>query len=113
MANPKTGRVEAYAVNYLKNEWVPVGSAVKGDLDFLKSKLKGEISVTSRTDADDKWIVAVDPVTAPSAAWLYDRKAKTLTKLYTSRPELEGAPLAADAPGRDQDPRRARPWSPT
>ena len=94
MANPRTGRIEAYAVNYLKNEWVPVGGAVKSDLDFLKSRLKGEISVTSRTEADDKWIVAVDPVTAPSSAHLYDRKAKTLTKLYTSRPELEGAPLA-------------------
>jgi len=98
MANPKTGRVEAYAVDYLKNEWTPTGAAVKGDLDFLESKLKGEISVTSRTAADDKWIVAVDPVTAPSAAWLYERKAKRLTKLYTSRPELEGAPLAAMHP---------------
>ncbi|HEX9948377.1 MAG TPA: S9 family peptidase [Allosphingosinicella sp.] len=98
MANPRTGRLEAYAVNYLKNEWVPLGAAVKGDLDFLKSRLKGEISVTSRTKADDKWIVAVDPVTAPSSAHLYDRKAKTLTKLYTSRPELEGAPLAAMHP---------------
>ena len=98
MASPKTGRVEAYAVNYLKNEWVPVGGAVKGDLDFLESKLDGQISVTSRTDADDKWIVAVDPVTAPSAAYLYDRKAKTLTRLYVTRPELEGAPLAAMHP---------------
>ena len=98
MANPETGRLEAYGVNYLKNEWVPVGNAVKADLDFLKSRLKGEISVTSRTDADDKWIVAVDPVTAPSAAYLYDRKARSLTKLYVTRPELEGAPLAAMHP---------------
>lgn len=98
MSNPRTGRLEAYAVNYLKNEWVPLGGAVKGDLDFLKSRLKGEIAVTSRTEADDKWIVAVDPVTAPSSAHLYDRKAKTLTKLYTTRPELEGAPLAAMHP---------------
>jgi hypothetical protein len=65
MSNPKTGRVEAYGENYLKNEWIPLGNAVKADLDFLKSRLKGEIGVTSRTDADDKWIVAVDPVTAP------------------------------------------------
>jgi dipeptidyl aminopeptidase/acylaminoacyl peptidase len=98
MTNPRTGRIEAYGVNYLKNEWVPLGGAVKNDLDFLKSRLKGEIAVTSRTDADDKWIVAVDPVTAPSSAHLYDRKAKTLTRLYTSRPELEGAPLAAMHP---------------
>jgi dipeptidyl aminopeptidase/acylaminoacyl peptidase len=98
MANPRTGRVEAYAVNYLKNDWVPVGRAVKGDLDFLKSKLSGQISVTSRTQADDKWIVAVDSVTAPPTTYLYDRKAKALTKLYTSRPELEGETLAAMHP---------------
>ena len=98
LANPKTGRLEAYGVNYLKNEWVPLGSAVKGDLEFLKSRLKGEINVASRTDADDKWVVAVDPVTAPSAVYLYDRKAKTLTKLYVTRPELEGATLAAMHP---------------
>ena len=98
MANPKTGLLEAYAVNYLKNEWVPVGDAVKADLAFLEGQLPGEVSVTSRTDADDKWIVAVDPVTAPSAAYLYDRKARKLTKLYVTRPELEGATLAAMHP---------------
>jgi dipeptidyl aminopeptidase/acylaminoacyl peptidase len=98
LTNPQTGRVEAYAANYFKNEWTPLDPKVKGDLDFLKSQLKGEIAVTSRTDADDKWIVAVDPVTAPSAAYLYDRKARTLTKLYVTRPELEGAPLAAMHP---------------
>ncbi len=98
LGNPKTGRVEAYAVNYLKNEWTALDPKVKGDLDFLKSNLKGEIAVTSRTDADDKWLVAVDPVTAPSTTYLYDRKARKLTKLYVSRPELEGAPLAAMIP---------------
>jgi dipeptidyl aminopeptidase/acylaminoacyl peptidase len=98
MANPKTGRVEAYAVNYLKNEWVPLGDAVRADLAFLEGRLKGEINVVSRTDADDKWVVAVDPGTAPSSAWLYDRKAKRLTKLYSTRPELDNATLSAMHP---------------
>jgi dipeptidyl aminopeptidase/acylaminoacyl peptidase len=98
MANPRTGRVEAYAVDYLKNEWVPIGPAVKADLDFLKSKLGDQFGVASRTQADDKWIVGADPVTSPSATYLYDRKAKSLTRLYVSRPELEGAPLTAMHP---------------
>jgi dipeptidyl aminopeptidase/acylaminoacyl peptidase len=98
MGNPETGRLEAYAVNYFKNEWVPLGGAVKADLEFLKSRLDGEFAVQSRTRADDKWIVGVDPVTAPSSAHVYDRKAKTLTRLYVTRPELEGAPLAAMHP---------------
>ncbi|MDB5433187.1 MAG: peptidase prolyl oligopeptidase active site domain protein [Caulobacter sp.] len=94
MADPKTGRIQAYAVNYLKTEWTVTDTAIGGDMAFLRSKLKGEIAITSRTDADDRWTVAVDPVSAPSATYLYDRKAKTLTKLFTTRPELEGAPLA-------------------
>lgn len=98
MTNPQTGRIEAYAVDYLKNEWVPVGPAVQADLAFLKAKLPGQFGVASRTDADDKWIVGVDPVTAPSSSWLYDRKAHSLTQLYVTRPELVGAPLAPMRP---------------
>jgi dipeptidyl aminopeptidase/acylaminoacyl peptidase len=94
LGDPDTGRIQAYAVNYLRNEWVPVGPAIKADLDFLKAKLPGQVGIASRTDADDKWVVVADPVTAPASTWLYDRKAKALTKLFVSRPELEGATLA-------------------
>jgi dipeptidyl aminopeptidase/acylaminoacyl peptidase len=98
LSNPRTGVVEAYAVNYLKNEWTPIGNSVAADLQFLRSRLPGELSVTSRTLADDKWTVAVASSTQPSATYLYDRKARTVTKLFDSRPELAGAPLAAMIP---------------
>jgi dipeptidyl aminopeptidase/acylaminoacyl peptidase len=93
LADPRTGRIQAYAVNYLKNDWRPVDPAIKPDFDFLKSRLKGQFQVTSRTDDDSLWTVGEDRVTEPTTMWLYDRKAKRLTKLYTTRPELEGAPL--------------------
>lgn len=93
LADPKTGVVQAYAVNYLRNTWTAIDPAVKADLDFLQQQLKGEINVTSRTDADDLWTVVVDPVSAPSANYLYDRKTRSLTKLFVTRPELEGQPL--------------------
>ncbi|HEV2530268.1 S9 family peptidase [Phenylobacterium sp.] len=98
LMDPRTGRVQAYGVNYLKTEWTPLDPAIKPDLTFLKSHLKGEIAVTSRTDADDLWTVAVDPVTSPVTYYLYDRKVKRLTKLFTTRPELETATLAAMRP---------------
>ena len=103
--NPRTGRIEAYAVNYLKNEYVPIGDAIAADLAFLKAQNKGEFYVGSRTDADDKWLVTFDPVSAPASTWVYDRKAKSLKQLYVSRPELVGAPLqpmeAVEIPTRD------------
>jgi dipeptidyl aminopeptidase/acylaminoacyl peptidase len=91
--NPKTGVIEAYRQEYLKGEYVPVGDAVTADLAFLKAQNKGEFTVTSRTDADDKWLVAFDAVSAPASTWVYDRKARTLKQLYVSRPALVGAPL--------------------
>ena len=94
MVNPRTGEVEAYAANYLKNEWTPVGSAVAADLALLRRQLPGEFSVTSRTEADDRWLISAVSSTAPAASYLYDRKAKRLTKLWDSRPELAGATLS-------------------
>ena len=91
--DPQTGRVQGYAVNYLKSEPVALDAALKPDLDFLLRETAGQFTITSRTEADDKWLVAVDSVTAPPAAYLYDRKARKLTKLYDTRPELVGAPL--------------------
>jgi len=93
MRHPVTGEVEAYSVNYLKTEWIALDPHVKSSLDWLKSQLAGEFHVTSRTDLDDKWIVGNDPLVAPARAYLYDRTARTLTELYVTRPELEGAPL--------------------
>lgn len=103
--NPRTGQVEAYGVNYLRNEYVPVGTAIAGDLAFLKAQNKGQFFVGSRTEADDKWLVTFDGVSSPSATYLYDRKAKSLKELYVSRPELVGAPLVpmypVEIPTRD------------
>jgi dipeptidyl aminopeptidase/acylaminoacyl peptidase len=97
LIHPTTGALQAVSVNYLKPEWKVLDPAVKDDIALLDSKLGGW-QLSARTDADDKWVVASDNSTAASATWLYDRKAKTLTKLFDSRPELTGAPLAEMRP---------------
>jgi dipeptidyl aminopeptidase/acylaminoacyl peptidase len=93
LVDPATGKVQAYSVQYLKPEWVALDPAVKDDLAFLVQQLKGNVRIGSRTDADDFWTVTVDPVVKPSATYLYDRKAKKLSQLFVSRPELEKATL--------------------
>ena len=94
LRNPKTGRAEAYSEYYLKNEWKPLDPAIRADFDHLGRQLKGEWGVASRTNADDVWILINDPITAPPAYYRYDRRSKRLTKLFTTYPRLEGAPLA-------------------
>ena len=93
ITDTKTGKVQAYALEYLTNDYVAVDPAVRGDLAFLKKEAKGAFWIGSRSEDDQKWIVTIDRVTEPSTTFLYERKGKRLTKLYTSRPELEGAPL--------------------
>ncbi|MGQ0741205.1 MAG: S9 family peptidase [Alphaproteobacteria bacterium] len=94
IVDPATGKIQGYGVLYLKTEWMPIDPAIKGDLDFIASRIKGEWEITSRSMDSSLWIVVADPVTEPAYFALYDRKAKTLSRLFTIRPKLEGAPLS-------------------
>ncbi|MES3022948.1 MAG: S9 family peptidase [Pseudomonadota bacterium] len=98
MPDTRTGRLLAYQVNYLKADYVALDPKIKADLAFLKKEARGSFFVTSRSEDDSKWIVVIDRVTEPSTTFLYEREGKRLTKLYTARPELEGAPLVQMQP---------------
>jgi dipeptidyl aminopeptidase/acylaminoacyl peptidase len=91
---PLSGRVLGYDVDYVKSEWHAVDDTIKADIDYLNTNLKGQWSVASQTTDNNLWILANDPVTEPISYYAYDRGAKSLTKLFTGRPNLEGAPLS-------------------
>ena len=94
LQHPVTGQIQAYAVEYLKTEWHFLDKALKADFDWLQSKLgEGELKVMSRTDRDDRWVVSVDAVSKVATTYVFDRKARQLTPLYVSRPDLKEAPL--------------------
>jgi dipeptidyl aminopeptidase/acylaminoacyl peptidase len=94
IAHPTTGEVEAYGVNYLKEEWVPVSSALKEDVAFLDREIKGSWSVLSQSLDNRLWTLQVDRVSEPVTFYLYDRSARKLSRLFTARPDLEGRSLA-------------------
>lgn len=93
LTDPDSYEPIAYSVNYLKNEWTPLNADAKADLDFLKAKLPGEVSIVSATDDGSKLIVAASAAERPAAAYIYDRKAKSVTKLYETRPDLSAYAL--------------------
>lgn len=97
LIHPTTGRLQAVMVDYLKPEWTVLDPSVAADIAFLDREL-GRWSIASRTDADDRWTVATDNSTAASSTFLYERAGRKLTKLFDSRPELAGAPLARMRP---------------
>ena len=105
VVNPLTSAVEGYGLNYTTNEYHPVGKAIAADLKFLKTRFGNDYAVTSRSLDDRRWIVMVDPVKSPGEYWLYDRPARQVARLFLSRPDLEGQPLAPmhprEIPSRD------------
>jgi dipeptidyl aminopeptidase/acylaminoacyl peptidase len=93
LLDPRTFEPVAYSVNYLTNAWTPLNAEMKADLDFLESKLPGDVSITSTTDDATKLTVVASAAEAPSVTYVFDRTAKTLTKLFESRPDLSGFAL--------------------
>jgi dipeptidyl aminopeptidase/acylaminoacyl peptidase len=93
LVHPLSGKIQAVAAEYLRNDWLVVDETVKADLDFLNREAKGDWQITSRSDDDKLWIALVDRLIEPVAFWVYDRDAKTFTKMFSTRPNLEGAPL--------------------
>ena len=65
------------------------------DLAFLRKNLPdGELGFSSFTEDMRKAVVSVSRDVDPGSVYLYDRKRKTVDKLYESRPELPSEHLA-------------------
>jgi dipeptidyl aminopeptidase/acylaminoacyl peptidase len=98
VVDPRSGDFELYGVEYLQQRWIGLTSAAKADVAFLDKEARGQWTVSSQSDDDRLWTVSVDRVSEPAAYYLYDRGARSLTKLFTVRPELEGKALATMHP---------------
>ncbi|MEH6420326.1 S9 family peptidase [Pseudomonas sp. CGJS7] len=97
LSDPNTGKVQAASVNYLRNQWKALDPSIAGDLQHLQKQLgPGEFGVVSRTLDDKTWIVGYSAAEQPALVYRYDRGGQgKLTRLFATRPKLEGAPLAA------------------
>ena len=91
--DPKDRSPQAYTVNYLKPEITVLKPALQKDVTLLTKELGDGFAVTNRTLDDNFWTVSTDDALSPASAYLYDRKAGKLVKLFDQRPALVKAPL--------------------
>lgn len=99
LADPRSGKLQAIAVDYLREEWKTLDDGIAGDLAKLRALGPGDASVVSRTLDDTAWIVAYSAAEHPVVYYRYDRAGGgTLTKLFSARPALEGKPLVPQWP---------------
>ncbi len=73
----------------------------EADYKFLQSKLpNAEIGLGSSTKDENLWIINAYSDTEPGTTYLFDRKAKKLTKQYTTRENLPRSALSPMKPIR-------------
>lgn len=95
IVQPLTGKVQAYAVEYLKREWVAIDPAIKPDLAFIAGHTgDGTWYIESRSNDDRIWTVSDFPATEDPYYAIYDRSKKTFRKLFPIYPRLAGMKLA-------------------
>lgn len=93
LIDPRTREPVAYSVNYLRQEWTPLNGEIGADLDYLRSRLSGDINVVSASEDMSRLIVAESAAERPASFYLYDRGDRNLRLLFSTRPDLANYPL--------------------
>jgi dipeptidyl aminopeptidase/acylaminoacyl peptidase len=96
--HPISGAPDAVAFCRTRRIWRPIAENVAQDLQTLAGVAGEDFEIVSATADDQRWIVEANADSAPKNYFLFDRPTSVLTRIFTSRPELEGAVLAHTTP---------------
>lgn len=96
--HPTTNQPLAYSADYLTQKWEILDPAFAEDFRFLQQELAGNIGIVSITDDMAKFIVYANGPDSPTHYYIYDRHARALESLFTTRPELKSAGLQPTQP---------------
>jgi len=96
--NPKTAELEAVSYVRQRTEYEIVDPKVKADFEALLKVRGGDIAGVSPNLDNTKWVVTFVSDDAPVYWYLYDRRSKNATLLFSNRPALEKYRLASMKP---------------
>ncbi len=94
LQHPTDFRLDAVQVEYDRSRWVTLDARVKKDFEALAKLADGALAVESRTRDDASWVVSFTSDRASQKYYLWDRKKRQGTFLFSSQPELDKLPLA-------------------
>lgn len=84
----------AVSTNRTRREWHALDKSVQADLDALKAVSPGDLGILSSSHDDARWTVGFARDDGPTAFYVWDRKAKKATFLFSDRPAIEKLKLA-------------------
>lgn len=94
ITHPRTGIIQAYSENYLRDEWTYFDKTLESHMKVIKKTLTGEANIASRTQDDKKWIIADMKDDGPIGYYVYDTAQQSLTFLFNHRDVLTTYQLA-------------------
>lgn len=111
LLNTRTGELEAAEFSHTRSRWTVLRNDLESDFQTLRSNLRGDFRIQSRTLDDSLWLVYETRDDGPATFHLYARPAPvlaaggettrppgSLSLLFTTRPELLGKRLARMRP---------------
>ncbi len=98
LRHPTENTIQAVASNYLRQQWQFMDKAVSKDFGILSKVAHGDVSVISRSLDDASWTVAFVSDNGPVRYYVFDRKSKKASFLFSNRPALENVALARMRP---------------
>lgn len=94
----KSGKIQAYEVDYLRPEWKVLDKNIVSDFARLQAFKRGHFTIKSRDRSDSKWTVSYMTDNGPNSFYLYDRQSGKIQFLFDDRPELKKYELAQMRP---------------
>jgi dipeptidyl aminopeptidase/acylaminoacyl peptidase len=98
LVHPEKHHVQAVGFALHKLEWTIFDDAIRSDFAALEAIEEGELSIVSRDQADNTWLVAFASDTQPARYYAWDRNSRKVEFLFSARPELEQYELAPMKP---------------
>ena len=93
LLHPRSGAVQAYAVEYLKPEWKVLDPTLKPDFEALGRVHPGFLQIESRDASDRRWVVNFRRDDGPDTYYLWDRETQRAESLFVTVPEWLSQPF--------------------
>lgn len=98
LINPDTYEIQAVAFNKDRTEWTVLDETIRLDFDRIRDIHAGELSISSRDDADETWIVSFVVDNGPISFYVYHRRQQNADLLFVNQPALSDYTLAQMEP---------------
>lgn len=98
VTHPTTRVIQAVSFYKDKVQWQILDQSIAPDFEALSQVRDGEFGISSRTLADDAWLVAYSTDDGPVYYYSYNRVSKSSTLLFSNQPQLEELQLASMQP---------------